>query len=126
MPNKRLGNPRINRPARPRFYAERGGIDLLRVFPVPREDYTLDITANVFPERLSVSVQTNEISDRFPRVYERAVLRQGALFMKNPADAATYGEEMQAAVMEANASIARRRRDETGTRAIETSNMVGT
>lgn len=115
-----------NRPARPRFYAEYEDIDKVRVFPIPREDYDLEITANVEPPRLTVANQTNKLAEKYPRVYEKACLRQAALFMKNQQDAATYEGEMMSALQEASLAIARKRRDETGTRPVETSNASGT
>lgn len=115
----------INRPARPRFYAEYGDINRVRVFPVPNADFDLEITANVEPQRLTPANQTNILASRFPRVYEKATLRQAALFMKNAQDAATYEGEMMSALQEASIAIARKRRDETGTRPVETSNASG-
>lgn len=114
-----------NRPDRPRFYADYGNYNQLKVFPTPRENYDVEITANIQPAKLSGAVQTNVLSARFPRVYEKGCLRQAALYMKNPQDAATYGKEMQDAILEANIAIARRRRDETGVRDIETANKAG-
>jgi hypothetical protein len=113
------------RPGRPRFYADYGNYDGLRFFPVPNADVQLEITANVAPEGLTDTNQTNILATKFPRVYEKAVLKQGALFMKNPNDAATYETEMQAALTEANLQIARRRRDDVGQRPVETANARG-
>ena len=45
--------------------------------------------------------------------------------MKNAQDAATYEGEMMSALQEASIAIARKRRDETGTRPVETSNASG-
>lgn len=115
----------VNRPGRPLYYAEYSAIDILRVFPVPREDYQLEVTANVFPERLGPTNQTNILSQRFPQVYEQAVLLRGAIFMKSPKDVATFTDGLNEAVLAANTSIARRRRDQTGTRETETANMAG-
>jgi len=114
-----------NKPDRPRYYSAYGNLNVIRVFPLPRETYNLEVTVNLHPEKLSPTVQTNILSETFPRVYERAVLRQGAIFMKNPGDAQTYEKEMKDAIGEANIIIARRRRDETGQRAVETSNQAG-
>jgi len=114
-----------NRSGRPRYYAQFGGIDTMRLFPTPSEDITIEITANIEPPRLGPSQQSNIISDRFPRVIERATLRQAAVFMKNAEDEQRYEAEMQAAILEANSAIGRMRRDETGTRRIETINASG-
>jgi hypothetical protein len=114
-----------NRPGRPRFYAEYGSYDVLKVFPTPSVDVTYEITCNVMPPRLGPSQQSNIIIEKFPRAIERSVFRQGALFMKNQADAATYGQEADDALLEANMAIARRRRDNTATRPVETANTRG-
>ena len=114
-----------NRPGRPRFYAEYGNYDQIKVFPTPSVDIPFEITANIEPPRLGPTVQSNIILEKFPRVMDRSVLRQGAIFMKNQQDAATYGQEADDAILEANMAIARRRRDETGTRPVETANTRG-
>lgn len=116
-----------NKPGRPRYYAEFGDTLRLRVFPYPAQEYQLEVTANVHPLRLGPTpeAQTNRLTRDFPRAVEKACLRQAALFMKNWEDATAYGNEMTSALTEANAQMARRRRDETGTRPEETVNAVG-
>jgi hypothetical protein len=114
-----------NIPDRPRYYGQYGSFDQVRLFPIPRQDYDIEITVNKAPPRLSPSVQTNILIAKYPRVYEKASLKQGAIYMKNPADAATYDTEMVNAIMEANMAIGRHRRDETGTRPLETANSKG-
>lgn len=114
-----------NNPARPRFYANYGGTLKFKVFPYPREEYDLELTANVRPLSLSAIVQTNQLTTDFPRAVEKACLRQAALFMKDAEGAATYLQEMNDALGEANMQMARRRRDETGQRPVETANASG-
>jgi len=114
-----------NRPARPRFYSQYGAVDMFRLFPTPRTAFDVEVTANVQPPKLGPDQQSNIIAEKFPRVLDRAVMKQAAIYMKNPTDEARYGEEMVSALAEANAQIARWRRDETGTRLIETTNAMG-
>lgn len=114
-----------NRQGRPRYYSQYGGVDTVRLFPIPSEDIDIEVTANVMPPKLGVAQQTNIISEKFPRVMERAVLRQGAIFMKNNQDEQRYAAELTSAITEANSAIGRLRRDETGTRPVETINASG-
>jgi len=113
------------KPGRPLYWAEYGDINKVKVFPLPRESYTLEITANVQPLPLAPGTQTNKITTEFPRAMEKATLRQACLFMKNEKDAATYEKEMNGAVDEANAALGRRRRDDTGQRPIDPANAKG-
>jgi hypothetical protein len=113
------------RQARPRFYSEYEGILQYQFFPYPNAEYEVEITANVRPARLSATVDTNVFTEEFPRAIEKATLRQACLFMKNYADAERYEAEMMQSVTEANAQVGRRKRDETGQRPRETSNVSG-
>lgn len=101
-----------NRPDRPVYYSEYGSQTDIRLFPTPRHDLLIKVMANVAPPKLGPAQDTNIITERYPRVIERAVMRQGAIFMKNQQDAATYEKEMNDALSEANAQIRRHRRDE--------------
>ena len=114
-----------NSPGQPRFYATYPALLQYRVFPYPRTAYDVEITANVQPARLSNTVDTNVLTDQFPRAMEKATLRQAALFMKDSGAAATYEGEMMQSVNEANMQVSRRRRDETGVRPVETANATG-
>ena len=114
-----------NRPSRPIYYAEYNGPLIIKAFPAPREDYDIEVTANVEPPVLSQAVQTNVMSQLAPRALEKAVFRQAAIFQKNWEDAAAYEKEMGQAVVEANAQIQRRRRDETEQRPVEAANIQG-
>jgi len=114
-----------NRPSRPLYYAEYNGPLIIKFFPMPREDYDLEISANVEPPVLSATVQTNVMSLRAPRAVEKAVLRQACLFQKNWEDAQMYEKEMAQAVTEANAQVQRRRRDDTEQRPVEAANVSG-
>lgn len=111
--------------SRPRYYAEYKSILNYQFFPPPGQEYELEIAANVQYEPLSPTNQTNVVTEQFPRTIEMATVYQAALYMKNPQDVETYKREMEEAINEANLQIARRRRDETGTRPIETTNAVG-
>lgn len=113
------------RPARPRFWAEYGNINTLKVFPAPQMAYPLEITINVQPEPLSDAVQENEITAQFPRAMEQATLYRGSVFMKNMTDAEMYKAEMEASIGEANAALARRRRDMTAKKPRDIANGTG-
>lgn len=114
-----------NRPARPRYYAEDEGELLYRVYPQPFEVMDAIIVANVTPVPLSDQDPSNVLTQRYFRVIENAVYRQAAIFMKNMNDVQMFTSELNDAIQEANAQIARRRRDETGTRPIEAANQAG-
>lgn len=114
-----------NRPTRPLYYAEYSGPLVIKTFPAPREAYALEITANVEPPVLSPATQTNIMSEWAPRAVEKATFRQAALFMKDWQMADAYKAEMVEAVTEANAQVQRRRRDDTGSRPVETTNVSG-
>lgn len=114
-----------NRPARPRYYGQHGDQLKLKFYPFPDRVYTLKITANVMPVRMAVGVQNNKISTMFPRAFESAVFHQAAIFMQDQPMADKYQAEMMAAIPEANLASSRKRRDETGTRPIETTNAAG-
>lgn len=114
-----------NRPNRPLYYAEYNGPLVIKFFPMPREDYDLEITANVEPPLLTPTNQTNVMSTRAPRALEKAVIRQACLYQKNWEDAQMYEKEMAQAVTEANAQVQRRRRDDTEQRPVEAANVTG-
>lgn len=109
----------------PIYYAEKGDINLLQIFPTPFAGVTLEIMANVEVERLSSTQQTNKLTQEYPRAVEKACFYQACVFMKAFDQAQTYQAEMTQAVSEASMALARRRRDETGTRPVETSNATG-
>lgn len=114
-----------DRPGDPRFYAERGSPLRLQVFPKPRVLTDLSITANVAPVRLGPAQQENVYTKKYPRAIEKAVFYSASLFMRDIEGAQQYSAEMDAALLEAGAQVARRRRDETGTRPRETQNVTG-
>lgn len=114
-----------NAPKRPLYYAEYSGPLVLKVFPAPREDYDLEITANVEPPVLTSENQSNIITREAFRAMERATFRQAALYMRDWQAAAEFEKEMGTALTEVNAQISRRRRDETGQRQIEATNVQG-
>ena len=109
----------------PRFYAEDDAPLIYRVFPVPDTAYPITVTANVEPDRLSLSTQENLLTRRWPRLLEMAVLKHGARFMRNAADESRYGQQFDAALGGALMQINRRRRDETGTKPQTTANVTG-
>ena len=111
--------------AQPRFYAEIGSFLRYRIFPYPDKLYAAEINANVRPLRLSLTQQTNVFTSQFPRALKSSTLHRAAVFMKNAKDEAHYREEMTSAVLEANAQVQRRKRDETGRRPVDTTNMQG-
>lgn len=115
-----------NRPGRPRYYAEYAGPLVVQVFPQPAADYTVEVTCNVRCPVLSPTTPTNLLGDKAERALEKATFRQAALYMKDTAAAQTYEAEMTGAVAELNAAYGRRRRDDTGTRPVETANRAGT
>lgn len=109
----------------PRYYAEDDHPLLLRVFPTPDIPYSIHISANIEPERLSVDVQQSVLTRSHPRLLRMMAYKHGAHFMRNQTDEQRYGVLADAALMEVNAQFARRRRDETGTKAASTANRVG-
>ena len=105
----------------PLYYCEDGGLLQLRVYPVPDvTGYQVTPVVNQHPVVLGSDdgaggkVQTNVLTERASRALEKACLYQGALYMKNPADIETYKREFNEAVVQVNAQIKRRRRDDTG------------
>ena len=102
-------------------------VDILQYqfFPYPNMEYEVDVTMNLKPNGLSDLVDTNVLTDQFPRAMEKATFRQACLFMKNVKDAQMYEAEMMQSVTEANAAIGRRKRDTTGQRPHETTNVAG-
>lgn len=109
----------------PRYYAEDDTPLLLRVFPRPDTPYDLNVAANIEPERLSPAVQQSVLTRTYPRLLNMAVRKHGAHFMRNPADEQRYGALMDAALMEANTGLSRRRRDETALQPSKTANRTG-
>ena len=109
----------------PRFYAEDAAPLLFRVFPWPDAVYSVAVHANVGPQRLGPGQQTNLLTRRFPRLMEMAALRQGATFMRNPADENRYAQLFDLALAEANSALERRRRDEGGVKVRTTANIAG-
>lgn len=109
----------------PRFYAEADDPLVFRVFPTPDTEYSIRVTANVEPERLSTTIQQSLLSRIYPRMLEMAVLKHASRFMRNPVDEKRYGGEFDLALTAANAQIARRRRDETGVVTQVVANQVG-
>lgn len=114
-----------NRPGRPRYYCEYDGPKIVKVYPQAPMAMNIEVTANIAPEPLSPTVANNVIGDLAPRAMEKATFRQAALFMKDQAAAATYEQEMMAAVVELNSSIGRGRRDETDVKPRTTANTTG-
>jgi hypothetical protein len=109
----------------PRYYAEDDIPMLLRVFPAPDQTYSINVSANIEPERLSPVVQQSVLTRSYPRLLEMCALKHGAHFMRNPSDEQRYGALTDAALMEANTQLARRRRDETAVTTAQTANRVG-
>lgn len=109
----------------PRYYGEDDTPLLLRVFPQPDRDYTLRISANAEPARLSIDVQQSVLTSVHPRLLRMATRKHAAIFMRNPTDEQRYAALTDGALMEANAMYARRRRDETGTTSAATANRAG-
>lgn len=109
----------------PRYYAQHTSTLNYKLYPKPRAEIDIEVTANVEPARLAVGNQTNILTEQFPRAVERACMHFGAMFMKNYEDAAQYEKDMMAALGEAGAQVGRRRRDEAQTRPRETKNVTG-
>lgn len=109
----------------PRYYAEDDVPLLLRVFPEPDQSYSINVAANIEPERLSPAIQQSVLTRSYPRLLEMMAFKHGAHFMRNPADEQRYGILADAALMETNTQLARRRRDETAVAAAQTANRVG-
>jgi hypothetical protein len=112
-------------PGTPRYYAEDDEPQMFRVFPVPDQTYALSVSANIEPERLSPAVQQSVLTRSYPRLMKMMLRKHGAHFMRNQVDEQRYGTLADAALMEANRQLARRRRDETGVISAPTSNNVG-
>ncbi len=115
----------LDRPARPRYYSERGGPLQLQLFPKPSAAMDLSITANVIPDRIEAGTETNIYTAKYPRAVEKACFHFAAIFMKDYEDAQAYKADMMQALAEAGAQIQRRERDETATRPRNTTNMAG-
>ena len=109
----------------PRYYAEDDTPLLLRVFPKPDMTYTVRVSANIEPERLSIGTQQSVLTRAHARLLEMMTFKHGAHFMRNQTDEQRYGMLADAALMEINAQYARRRRDETGVKSAQTANRVG-
>ncbi len=109
----------------PRYYAEDDDPLLLRIFPRPDTTYSVNVSANIEPERLAPAVPQSVLTRTYPRLLEMMALKHGAHFMRNMGDEQRYGALADAALMEANAQLARRRRDETGVTSAQTANRVG-
>lgn len=114
-----------DRPGTPRYYTEFGGPLQLKLYPKPPAALDAEVTANVVPTRISETVPTNIYTEQFPRAIEMSCMHYAAKFMKNYEDAGIYEQEMMAALSEAGAQVARRRRDETERRTRDTTNMAG-
>jgi hypothetical protein len=115
------------RTRRPRYYAEYDQPLMFRVFPQPDIEYQVQITLNQQPPRLVATTQeTNVLTDEYPRVIEMACYLRGAEFMNDPAKIERWGANFLRATSEANAQIARRRRDMTGSVPQPNVNAAGT
>lgn len=116
----------VRRPARrPLYYGETEERLKYQVFPRPAGSVVYRCAVNRRPPLLSPTQQLNVMSTECPRVLERAVLRECAIFMKDAEGVQRYTTELNDAVKEINSQIERRRRDETGTRPIEAANTAG-
>lgn len=110
----------------PRYYCEEGGVLQLAFYPTPSQSYQLEVYANQQPLALGVSQETNSLTTLAPRLVEMTTCYFGALFMKNAPDTQKFEQEMNKSLMETNAQVSRRRRDDTGERPRETANVKGT
>lgn len=108
----------------PRYYAVTAAGEM-RLYPAPGRAITVRVTANVAPEVLSPTVQTNIISEQFPTLFEFAATREAAVFNIDPATTQLYESRTQEMLQTANSQISRRTRDESAQRAVETRNIQG-
>lgn len=109
----------------PRFYAEYEPLKA-RVFPPPATTVYAEIDVNREPAVVTAASPTNLFTTSFPVVFDNAVLRRAAVFMKDWEAVDRYQAELTAAVAAANAEIGRHRRDETAERPRRTENVQGT
>lgn len=102
----------------PRYYAESNGPLVVQLFPVPSTPVTVQVRYNATPAYLTPEHKTNAITTYAFRAMEKATMRQAAIYMKDWQMAEVYKTEMTEAIVEANAQISRRHRDDTGTKPI--------
>lgn len=107
----------------PRHYAERD--DGWQVYPRPGQTISIRASFNMEPPVLSPTAPENVLSTRFFEVMQAATVRECAVYMLDANAIQLYGQEVEAQTTAANAQIARRRRDETGMRGVETTNAGG-
>lgn len=110
-------------PGFPTFYAETE--DNYLVFPKPSRDMEARVLYNANPPLLSPTVDTNVLTDDYPEVIRAATMREAAIFMGDASLIPVFSEETTEVLSAANAAIARKRRDETGQKPIETTNARG-
>lgn len=114
-----------NAPGRPRYYAEDEGPLRLQVFPTPNMEYLIEVTCNQECPIMSPAAPNNLLGDHAPRALKFTTLRLAAMFMRDTDWEAKYAAEAQAAINELNASMGRRRRDDTAERPRDTTNATG-
>jgi hypothetical protein len=105
-----------NRGGTPRYYGESNGPLIVQLFPVPAAPAVTRVRYNATPAYLTATAKTNAITTYAFRAMEKATMRQASLYMKDWQMAEVYKAEMTEAIVEANAQISRRHRDDTGTK----------
>lgn len=111
--------------AAPRYYALGERIELYAIRPIPDIDCTITVTANLRPDYISDTLETNIFTRRSPLSLEAAVHAQACLFNKDYAGYETYEAEMARYLAQENMQVARRRRDMAQERPREIVNVRG-
>jgi hypothetical protein len=111
------------RPGMPEYYAETPeGFD---VFPRPPRPIEARVLWNQDPPILGPAQDTNVLTDGYPEVIRAAVMREAAIYMGDATLIQVYSGEATETLGAANLELARRRRDESGTRSRDTGNAQG-
>ena len=97
------------------------------VFPTPDADVNLNLMMNVLPPALATGSgnNTNIYTTHAAQLFEFRVFLRAAYYLKDQASIALYQGEVAQSTALLNAQLARRRRDETQERPIETANATG-
>lgn len=117
--------PDLSQAGVPEFYAEDGAQFRYRLFPLPEVDtlYAAEIIRR--PPPLGPGNITNVLTERFGNLLEQAVLRQAAMFLKNPSLFAMHDGEYGDELALGGANVERTKRDATEQRPIDSSNRAG-
>jgi hypothetical protein len=109
----------------PRHYAVTEADMIFALFPTPDVAVTAHVMMNALPAALTAEAPTGVYTTEADQLFEFRVFLRAAMYLKDQASIAIYREEVAEATKMLNAQIARRRRDETQVRPIETTNAGG-